>query len=65
VKTRHEAAGLALPVAPERIATAVIALVDGLSIQSLTEPEAVPDDLFGQVLALIEDGMAVRVKEPS
>ena len=42
-----------------------IALVDGLSIQQLTEPDAVPEDLFGQILSLIDDGMILRAKEPT
>jgi hypothetical protein len=43
----------------------VIALVDGLSILRLTEPDAVPEDLFGQILSLIDDGMTLRAKEPT
>jgi AcrR family transcriptional regulator len=60
---RHEALGLPLAIPAEDLATAVIALVDGLSMQRLTEPDAVPEELFGQILALIEDGMILRAKE--
>lgn len=60
ISTRQEARGVPLVVPAEHIATAVIALVDGLSIQRLTEPEAVPDELFGQILSLIEDGLAAQ-----
>ena len=59
----YAAKGVPLAVPAEHIATVVIALVDGLSIQQLTEPAAVPEDLFGQTLSLIDDGLAVRAKE--
>jgi hypothetical protein len=64
-RRRHETLGVPLAIPAEDLATALIALVDGLSIQRLTEPEAVPEDLFGQILCLIEDGMTVKVKEPT
>jgi AcrR family transcriptional regulator len=63
VRRRHETIGVPLAIPAEDLATALIALVDGLSIQQLTEPDAVPEDLFGQVAALIEDGMTLRSKE--
>jgi AcrR family transcriptional regulator len=65
MRTRHETAGIPLALPAEQMATAVIALVDGLSIQQLTEPDAVPEDLFGQILSLIDDGMTLRAKEPT
>jgi AcrR family transcriptional regulator len=65
VRARHEAAGVPLTIGAEHLATALIALVDGLSIQQLTEPDAVPADLFGQIHSLIEDGMVLRAKEPT
>ena len=65
MRTRHQAIGVPMAIPAEQLATAVIALVDGLSIQQLTEPDAVPEDLFGQILALIDDGMTLRAKEPT
>jgi AcrR family transcriptional regulator len=64
-RLRHEAIGVPLAIPAEDLATALIALVDGLSIQQLTEPDAVPEELFGQIAALIEDGMTLRAKEPT
>lgn len=64
-RLRHEAIGVQLAIPAEHLATALIALVDGLSIQQLTEPDAVPEELFGQIAALIEDGMTLRAKEPT
>ncbi len=65
MRVRHEAIGVPMAIPAEQLATAVIALVDGLSIQQLTEPDAVPEDLFGQILSLIDDGMTLRAKEPT
>jgi AcrR family transcriptional regulator len=62
-RRRHETIGVPLTMPAEDLATALIALVDGLSIQQLTEPDAVPEELFGQITALIEDGMTLRSKE--
>jgi AcrR family transcriptional regulator len=59
---RHEARGVALTISAEQVATAVIALADGLSVEQLTEPDAVPDELFGEILSLIFDGMTARAK---
>jgi AcrR family transcriptional regulator len=64
-RLRHEAIGVPLTIPAEALATALIALVDGLSIQQLTEPDAVPEELFGAITALIEDGMTLRAKEPT
>jgi hypothetical protein len=43
-------------VPPDQLATAVEALADGLALQRLADPESVPDDLFGAVLAALFDG---------
>jgi AcrR family transcriptional regulator len=53
VATYYAAKGIVPAIPVEHIATALIALVDGLSIQQITEPKAVPDELFGQILWLI------------
>jgi AcrR family transcriptional regulator len=63
VRLRHATIDVPLTMSAESLATALIALVDGLSIQQLTEPDAVPEELFGQIAALIEDGMTLRAKE--
>lgn len=47
-----------LSVDPERIATAFMALSVGLSQQALIDPEAVPDDLLGEIFVLIYKGLA-------
>ena len=61
-EARVEALGVPLAIGAQELATAVIALADGLSIEQLTEPEVVSDELFGQILTLILDGLAARAK---
>jgi AcrR family transcriptional regulator len=61
-EARHEALGVPLTMPAQEIATAVIALADGLSIERLTDPEMVSEELFGKVLSLIFDGMLARAK---
>ncbi len=63
ISERHDHLGLPLALPAENLATAMIALVHGLSIQQLIEPDTVPEELFGQIAALIEDGMTLRAKE--
>jgi AcrR family transcriptional regulator len=46
----------------QQLATAVIGLADGLSVEQLTEPEVVTEELFGEILSLILDGLAARAK---
>ena len=60
LQARHERSGVPLPIAADQIAIAVIALADGLSIERLTDPGAVSEDLFGQILSLIFEGIAAR-----
>lgn len=63
VKSRHDALGVTLSVPAEQIATAAIALAGGLSIAQLTDPDSVAPELLGEILALIEEGLAARAKE--
>lgn len=52
------AMGIALPLAPERLATAVVALWNGFAIAKLADPDAVTDDLLGFALASLFGGLA-------
>ena len=49
---------------PDQLATAVEALADGLALQRLADPESVPDDLFGAVLAGLFDGATSHTRRP-
>jgi AcrR family transcriptional regulator len=48
--------GLRLRVPPDQLATAVEALADGLALQKVADPDSVPEDLFGTVLAALFEG---------
>lgn len=63
VEARHRELGVPLSIPALQLATVAMALADGLSVEQLIEPGSVPPDLFGQVLSLIEGGMAARAKE--
>jgi AcrR family transcriptional regulator len=43
-------AGAQLTMPPEHAATLLLALTNGLALERLGQPEAVPDDLFGKVI---------------
>lgn len=58
IEARFEALGVPLSMPAENLATVVMSLVVGLSVEQLTEPDAVSEDLFGQVLSVLEAGMA-------
>ncbi|MHB1539531.1 MAG: TetR/AcrR family transcriptional regulator [Solirubrobacteraceae bacterium] len=47
---------LAMPA--EQLAIAIDALADGIARQKLADPDAIPDDLMGRVLALLLSGAA-------
>lgn len=51
-----EQAGTALPLPASSLATLLMALANGLAIERMVAPDQVPDDLMGQVLALVVDG---------
>jgi hypothetical protein len=53
-----------LEMSPEAMATVFISLGLGLSQQKLVDPEFVPDELFGQILALIYAGHVARTQAP-
>lgn len=48
--------------APERVATALLSLAFGLAQEKLIEPDAVPDDLLGDMFALIYAGHVAQAQ---
>lgn len=45
--------GVTLPIPAEQLASVLMALSDGLVIQKFADPDAIPDDLYGNVLAIM------------
>lgn len=58
IEARFKALDVPLSMPAENLATVVMSLVVGLSVEQVTEPDAVSEDLFGRVLSVIEAGMA-------
>jgi AcrR family transcriptional regulator len=48
--------GIELELPAQHLAVAIDALADGIARQKLADPEAVPDDLLGKVIALLISG---------
>jgi hypothetical protein len=60
LEERHRHTGVALSVPPLRLAEGFIALAQGLALESIIDPDAVDDALFGDLIALVYDGLAAR-----
>jgi len=56
-RRRADELGLALPVAPEALALMTFAMGNGVAMERLLEPDAVPDDLFGSMLEIWVAGL--------
>jgi AcrR family transcriptional regulator len=48
--------GVELSLPPHRLAVALEALADGLALRKLADPDAVPDDLFSQIVEVLARG---------
>jgi AcrR family transcriptional regulator len=57
IAAEAEAAGVELPLEAEQIAIAVNALTNGIALEHLADPEGVPIDLYGPLLALLLGGV--------
>ena len=60
LRARHDATGVPLTVPADRLATAFVALANGLGMKAVVDPDAVDADLYGEVLSLVYDGLAAR-----
>lgn len=60
IVAHHEATSVALTQDPLQLATVVLALGNGLGMERIVDPDAVPDSLFGDILQLIYDGLILR-----
>jgi len=60
LEARHATVGVPLSYPAERLAMAIIALANGLAMTALAEPGAVSDQLLGEILDLLYEGLAAR-----
>ena len=49
----------------EEVATAYIALANGLAMESLADPDAVPSHLYGEMVSLVYEGLLARARARS
>ncbi len=63
LQARHKATGVPLSYPAQGLATAILALSNGLAMEALVDPKAVPDELLGEVLQLLYDGLALRASK--
>jgi AcrR family transcriptional regulator len=62
LQARHDATGTPLTYPADRLATAVLALAYGTAMNKLVDPDAIPDELTGEILDLLYDGLAHRAQ---
>lgn len=60
LEARHATTGVPLTYPAERLATAILCLAGGIAMEAMVEPAAAPDELFGEILGLIYDGLVLR-----
>jgi AcrR family transcriptional regulator len=60
LEARHRTTGVPLTVPADRLAAAIFALASGLALDRLVDPDAIPEDLLGETLSLLYDGLAAR-----
>ena len=59
LEARHDTVGVPLTYPAQRLATAILALGQGIAMTKLVDPE-VPDQLHGEILDILFDGLAAR-----
>jgi AcrR family transcriptional regulator len=57
---RAERLGLETQVPSEAVAAMTFAMVNGIALERMLEPEAVPDDLFPEMMAIFFSGLRAR-----
>jgi AcrR family transcriptional regulator len=62
LRQRHRHTGVPLSFEAHRLAEAFIALAHGLALESVVDSDAVDDELFGDLLALVYDGLRLRAE---
>jgi AcrR family transcriptional regulator len=62
LEARHATTGVPLTYPAERLATGILCLAAGIAMQAMVEPAAAPDELFGELLGLLYDGLAARAR---
>jgi AcrR family transcriptional regulator len=64
IAAEAEKVGAVLPIPAEQIAVAVNALTNGIALEHLADPEAVPLELYGSLLSLLLGAVGARAASP-
>jgi AcrR family transcriptional regulator len=62
LEARHRTTGVPLTFPSGKLATGIVALISGLAQERVTDPDAVPDELLGELLSLLYDGLVHRAE---
>jgi AcrR family transcriptional regulator len=62
LEARHRTTGVPLTISAEALATGIIGLATGLAQERMAAPEAVPEELLGELLSLFYDGLVHRAE---
>jgi AcrR family transcriptional regulator len=63
LESRHRTTEVPLTLPAEALATGIIGLASGLAQERIADPEAVPEELLGELLSLLYDGLVHRAQE--
>ena len=63
LSSRHEKTGVPLGVPAPKLATAFVALAEGLAGAALVDPDAVDSGLYGEILSLVYAGLEARARD--
>jgi hypothetical protein len=61
---RVDRLGIDPVVPPDEVAAMAFAMANGMALERLLEPEAVPDTLFGEMMATFFIGLRARADVP-
>jgi AcrR family transcriptional regulator len=64
IQEKADEMGISMRLPPEQIGAAVVALADGLALQHLADPVALPRDLYPSVLAILIQALEGRAPNP-
>jgi AcrR family transcriptional regulator len=62
LEARHRTTGVDPTIPAEALATGIIGLATGLAQERIADPEAVPEELLGELLSLLYDGLVHRAQ---
>jgi AcrR family transcriptional regulator len=65
LEARHATTGVPLTFPADRLATAVLALAHGIAMSKLIDPDGTSDELQGEILDLLYDGLIHRASNHS